>query len=1078
MKKIPVSIARITRPSPMGAVPRHRLFRVIDKGRNSPVVWVSAPAGSGKTTLISSYISARGLPSIWYRVGSDDSNAAEFFHYMGLAGKMAAPRKRRPLPHFTTEYRMGLPAFTRGFFENIYRRLKPPFVLVLDNYHEAPQSAAIHEIIAGAVDTLPGGGNIIIASRSTPPPALSRFVAGGKFCVIEPREIALTPEESKAIIEFRHAGHGKKPGAEEALAMHRRIGGWVGGLVLLLEGAARGGQMERSLENLPNDAIFEYFASEIFTKMDSDTRNFLMKTAFFSEMTARMASDLSGLGRSARLLSYLGRNHCFTEKRLKPQPVYTYHPLFREFLLTRAREAFSPRRLTSLKRRAARVMEKAGFVEDAASAYCEARDWDGLSRVLLSHAGTLLTQGRCAALGRWLRCFPGAYLGKEPWLRHWLGASCARSSPGEARTHFEQALRKFNSLQLPAGAFLSWAGAIKAVFYGFDDFGKFSRWIKLYPWLVKKYPDFPSEEIRSQVVSSMCIALTFREPWHADMERWAEEALTVAEHSDDMYLRAETGFALGHYYRWKGDGPRCRMIIDSLQGRTPVQKAAPMPRLTLSVEEAAYFWESGNHEACERTVSEGLELARASGSHLIDHMLLGQGAASALATEDLEKASGLLQKMSTAPEKGSRYDRSFYHFLLAWEALVRGENSLAYNHATTAVNTVMGLRCLPAEVVCRALLATTLFEKGEQKLAEAEMKRVCAQTRKTGYGLTRYLCLTIEAWTALRSGRNSKASRKLRELFALGRERGILKHLLFRPPVMAELCVRALEEGIEVEHVRGLVRKCGLMPAEPPLDVDEWPWPVRIYTLGRFSLVLNDAETRFTGRAQARPLLMLKAMVALGGRGVRATELYDRLWPDSDGDSAMNAFNTTLHRLRKILGNDEAVELSHGLVSLNPRLVWVDTWAFERLLGQADGEIKAGRKKPGGRLIDKALRIYQGPFMSTDKDLPLYLPMAERLRSKFLRYIRGLGRLYDGAGEFDRAIERFKRGIEVDVLAEEFYVGLMLCYRKLDRKAEAMSVYRNLERNLSILLGVEPSPQSRAIYTELRGGVATVTKKK
>jgi len=567
----------------------------------------------------------------------------------------------------------------------------------------------------------------------------------------------------------------------------------------------------------------------------------------------------------------------------------------------------------------------------------------------------------------------------------------------------------------------------------------------------------------------MSIALTFKEPWHPGMEKWAEEALNVAKRSDDMYLRAETGFALGHYYRWKGDGPRCRVIIDSLRGRTPAQKSTPMPRLTASVVEAAYFWESGDHEASGRTVAEALELARESGSHLIDHMLLGQAAASALAREDLETASGLLAKMSAVPEKGSSYERSFYHFLLAWEALVRGDISLAYRQATTSLDSVLGFRCLPAEVVCRALLAMTLFEKGDQRMAEAEMKRVRAQARKTGYGLTRYICLFVEAWGAVVSGKDYKVGRKLKELFSLGRECGILKHLLFRPPLLAEFCARALEEGIEVEHVRGLVRRCRLVPSHPPLDIEEWPWPLKIYTLGRFALVRDDVGVASSGRAQARPLLMLKAIVALGGRGISASDLCDKLWPESDGDTALGAFNTTLYRLRKLLGNDEAVELSDGLVSLNPRFVWVDTWAFERLLGKAEEEIKANRKKPGGRLIDRALHMYQGPFMATERDMPLYLPMAERLRSKFLRHIGTLGRLYEGAGEFERAIARFKQGIEVDVLAEDFYQGLMQCYRNLGRRAEAIAVYRRLEKNLSVMLGVAPSEESRALYNDLLG---------
>jgi len=255
-----------------------------------------------------------------------------------------------------------------------------------------------------------------------------------------------------------------------------------------------------------------------------------------------------------------------------------------------------------------------------------------------------------------------------------------------------------------------------------------------------------------------------------------------------------------------------------------------------------------------------------------------------------------------------------------------------------------------------------------------------------------------------------------------------------------------------------------------PLDIDDWPWPIRVYTLGRFSLVLDGEAVRFSGKAQKRPLLMLKALIALGGRGVRAAGLSDALWPEAEGDAAQRAFDTTLHRLRRLLGNDEAVELGDGLVTLNARLVWVDAWAFERMLGQAGRSLKEKKKKAGGRLLDRALSIYQGPFMAGDADLSLYMQMGERLRSKFLRSIGELGRLYEGAGEFERAIDRFKRGIEVDDLAEEFYLGLMLCYKRLGRAAEAMGVYNRLEKTLSTRLEIKPSPASRAVYEDLRKG--------
>ena len=135
MKNNP-QLPKITRPGISGVLRRERLFRQLDKSRKQPVIWIAGPAGSGKTTLVSSYLEARGLPCLWYQVDGGDSDIAGFFYYIGLAAKKAAPRCRKPLPILSPEYLQGLDIFARKFFENLYGRLKRPFVVVLDNYQE------------------------------------------------------------------------------------------------------------------------------------------------------------------------------------------------------------------------------------------------------------------------------------------------------------------------------------------------------------------------------------------------------------------------------------------------------------------------------------------------------------------------------------------------------------------------------------------------------------------------------------------------------------------------------------------------------------------------------------------------------------------------------------------------------------------------------------------------------------------------------------------------------------------------------------------------------------------------------
>ena len=86
---------------------------------------------------------------------------------------------------------------------------------------------------------------------------------------------------------------------------------------------------------------------------------------------------------------------------------------------------------------------------------------------------------------------------------------------------------------------------------------------------------------------------------------------------------------------------------------------------------------------------------------------------------------------------------------------------------------------------------------------------------------------------------------------ALGRERGYVNSHVWIPAVMAGLCARALEAGIEVDYVRGLVQKRGLVPESPPVEAEAWPWPIKIFTLGRFQLFATASRCISPARSSA-----------------------------------------------------------------------------------------------------------------------------------------------------------------------------------------------------------------------------------
>src|SRR5450432_152617 len=117
----------------------------------------------------------------------------------------------------------------------------------------------------------------------------------------------------------------------------------------------------------------------------------------------------------------------------------------------------------------------------------------------------------------------------------------------------------------------------------------------------------------------------------------------------------------------------------------------------------------------------------------------------------------------------------------------------------------------------------------------------------------------IAADLALREGKTEVAASSLKAALAIGCQTGYMNTWYWLAPMMARLCSQALELGIEPGYVRTLIRARGLTPADPGSQA--WPWPIRLYTLGRFSMVVDDEPVRFQGKAQKRPLELLKAIL-------------------------------------------------------------------------------------------------------------------------------------------------------------------------------------------------------------------------
>jgi hypothetical protein len=790
----------------------------------------------------------------------------------------------------------------------------------------------------------------------------------------------------------------------------------MAGLVLLMEGTKRTGIDTIVLAKQTPETIFNYFGSELFEKTDSITQEFLLKTAFFTEMTPQMAEKLTGLRASEKILSQLEKNHYFIEMRDRNNPRYKYYPLFREFLLSKANDSIGHIDISLILRNAAALLMESGQMEHGALLLRDAKDWEGLVLLILTHAQLLTAQSREKTLGEWLACLPEKIIEDTPWLMYWKGFCAMPFDLVENRANFERAFHAFKCRKDPAGLYLSLVGIIDTFVYEYGDFTALDQWIFELDALLLEYPEFPSRDIEAWVTYGMFCALMYRQPEHPDINLWEERLREIVLSNRDNRLRRKmSGQLILYSLWWKGDLAKVAFLIKMLK---PVSQSGDTDALSFigwRAFEAAYFLMLASRKDCLHSLEEGLKTADDTGIHFWDPMLRLIGAIINTTTGNFEQAELWLDKMSAAM-KPTGFMAQLYHYASTFAALFSGNHEAAREHAQAIFLYQSGA---PYAVVMgnfalgKIMLEHDEREKGFACLADA--RRVASGMKCT---MMVYHTLITEAHYFLQRSEAGPGLDALSEAMAIGRKQGFANHSAWQRSVMSILCANALEAGIEVNYVQKLIRTRDLVPEATAVHMEQWPWPIKIQCLRKFEIMKHGIAVEFSGKIQKKPLELLKTLIALGGSNVSCAHVSDLLWPDAEGDVAYRAFVTTLQRLRKLLNSKEAIQLTNGRLSLNLQYCWVDALAFDQIVKNADEARKAGKIKKAIQLSEKAMNLYRIPLVGHDFNESLVVSLRDSLREKFLRSLIALGHHAEKSNDWKKTVTCYVQALQSNDLSE------------------------------------------------------------
>lgn len=410
----PILATKLYIPPPRpNVVRRPRLIAWLNAGLHRKLTLISAPAGFGKTTLVSQWVAGCARPAAWLALDAGDNDPTRFLAYLIAAvqtlasttgaGLLGVLQAQQPPP---------IESILTALLNDI-TTLPNPFVLVLDDYHVL-DAKAVDDALTFLIAHLPPQMHLVIATREDPPLPVARLRAQGHLTELRAADLRFTPAEAAA---FLNQAIGLDLAAEDIAALEDRTEGWIAGLQLAALSM-------RGREDIPgfirafagdNRYIVDYLVEEVLQRQPEPVRSFLLQTAILDRLNGPLCDAVTGQEEGNARLEALERGNFFVVPLDDQRHWYRYHHLFADVLAAHLL-AEQPDQVSTLHRRASEWYEQHGSAPEAIRHALAAEDFERAAALIELAMPAMRRSRQEATMLGWLQALPGELLHCRPVL--------------------------------------------------------------------------------------------------------------------------------------------------------------------------------------------------------------------------------------------------------------------------------------------------------------------------------------------------------------------------------------------------------------------------------------------------------------------------------------------------------------------------------------------------------------------------------------------------------------------------------------------------------------------------------------